>query len=405
MRKLIYLSFMVLIVAMSSMQSNLAYSSQGRGGDDPAKIDEATLTLLIKGDGLKNAMLNYLKTIDVSQIQDADIKSAFSQMLKDGALQRDIQTKNNYTLGDSCLDAYNSEVPVSTELGQLDKPNIGGEICFDLKKLVVAYQNKNLTEEQLMIKLASLAFHEHVHHFQVYSKSDVQSNEESANKIAAYIQITARFVQVPLLKWSPTADPSCTKLPADFKNFTSDYTDDSLQMAAGLDVTTQKYLEMESWARRYASRNGQNIFISYLAVLDVKNLRSTIQTETTSLSIVYSKQKTQGDALLARSACFKVSKGSCSDVKAKYETLVKSSVDLTQRMTNYLARDQMDSWNKIADWAQNLFDQKLTFSGNTARAMQANQEVVKNAKDLYLQQSDLNDRHLESLSQNLGECL
>jgi hypothetical protein len=60
-----------------------------------------------------------------------------------------------------------------------------------------------LSEEDVMVKLASLALHEHTHHFQRFAENQIEANEMEANRIAGYILITAKFVQLPLLKWTP----------------------------------------------------------------------------------------------------------------------------------------------------------------------------------------------------------
>ncbi len=168
--------------------------SEGVGGGTPKKIDKAVIELLLQGDGLKNAILNYVRTLQVDQVSDPLTRSTFQRMLRDGALQKDISTPKNYTFGTSCKDAYSDEVPASAKIG-----DIGGEICFDVEKLAQDYAA--LSSEEMMIRLASLAIHEHVHHFQQLSNSPSE-NEDEAYRVSAYLQLTAKIEQIPLLKWS-----------------------------------------------------------------------------------------------------------------------------------------------------------------------------------------------------------
>jgi hypothetical protein len=68
---------------------------------------------------------------------------------------------------------------------------------------------KGLSEEDVMVRLAGLAFHEHTHHYQVFSNDKVQENEDLANRIGGYILVTAKFVQLPLLRWvKPETGPA-----------------------------------------------------------------------------------------------------------------------------------------------------------------------------------------------------
>ena len=101
----------------------------------------------------------------------------------------------NYVIKKVCRDTLNVEVAASAKIG-----DVGGKICFDAKR--IASQYRNLSEEALMVRLANIAFYEHVHHFQKSSDS-LAENETEAHHLSAYVQITARLVQIPLLKWSP----------------------------------------------------------------------------------------------------------------------------------------------------------------------------------------------------------
>lgn len=173
------------------------------GGGDPSAVTAGAIRLLINGDGLKNAMQNYINTLPLSQIEDGQVRTLFQTLMQNNKLKQDIINSKyaEATEAKPCEDAYNEAVSASTEVG---KP--GAEICFDIKKLAKSFGS--LTEEELMVKLASLAFHEHVHHFQEFSKEKIKQNENEANRISGYILLTARFVQLPVLKWTKPSQDS-----------------------------------------------------------------------------------------------------------------------------------------------------------------------------------------------------
>lgn len=185
----------VLLVSLTIVSSiAFAGTSSGGGGGDPKKIMATEIKLLINGRGLKNAMLKYLETIKLDQVQEKDIKAIFSAVMARNALQEDINSKTNYTVEESCADLNNAEVPASTEIGVP-----GSDICFNVNAIAEEYQN--LDSENVMIRLASLAMHEHIHHFQSAS-SGLTDNEDQAYRVSAYMQTTAKVMQMPVLKWS-----------------------------------------------------------------------------------------------------------------------------------------------------------------------------------------------------------
>jgi hypothetical protein len=197
-----------LLLALFAAEAWSAEGNGGSNGGDPKVIDENSIRLLLEGDGLKNAMLNYLKTLPVDEVADPEVKKTLLNANSGGALERDIRTSDNYIVKESCEDKSGNQVPAATQLG-----NKGGKICFDAKRLVGQY--KELSHEEMMIRLASLAFHEHIHHFQSDKDSDLQ-NEKQANQVAAYVQLTAKIVQVPLLKWfDPKSGKAATRQALD----------------------------------------------------------------------------------------------------------------------------------------------------------------------------------------------
>ena len=209
MRKIFFL--MVLLSATHAL------ADKARGGGSPSRVDEQAIRMMIQGESLKNSVINYFKTIKVEEIENAEIRQVVPRLLSQGLL-KDVKSFDNYYFGD-CLDAQDSSVPASTEFGHKDgnqcKPNIGGKICFNPNKLVSIYESEGLSEEQLLIRLASLAIHEHVHHFQCVEDSTDQKLEDQANQVAAYVQLTARLSQMPVLKW---VSPMTAKSKSDLKD-------------------------------------------------------------------------------------------------------------------------------------------------------------------------------------------
>lgn len=170
------------------------------GGGNPFTVTESSIKLLITGNGLKSAMLNYLKTLPVEKIDDMTVRNLFARLLQNDFLQIDIR-ESKYIASESCEDTMHGPSAASALMGKL-----GSDICFNPVILAKLYQG--MDDENVMVQLASLAFHEHVHHFQVGDRKSMRRNEEDANRLAGYVQITAKFVQLPLLKWSnPGAGP------------------------------------------------------------------------------------------------------------------------------------------------------------------------------------------------------
>ena len=193
----------VHLIMMALCASSQVWAGGGsEGGGNPGKIDEAAIQMIIQGETLKNSLLNYLNTIVIDQVSDPATQAFFKRTMKDGQLQRDIKTPENYVISAACHDSFNEDVPASAVIG-----DVGGKICFDTKKLTAMY--RGLSEEDVLIKLASLVSHEHVHHFQAaLDRNDaalaekIEKYETEAYQVSAYVQVTAKFAQTPTLKWS-----------------------------------------------------------------------------------------------------------------------------------------------------------------------------------------------------------
>lgn len=191
----------VLTVILGSSPCVFAHDGgNSDGGGGPDTVSAGALKLMIEGPALKRAMSNYLATIQLDKVEDLAVRATLARIM--GNLQTDLNKSTYYEASKDqpCVDEFNNSVPASTHIGQ-----IGAGVCFDIPKLVSAY--KDYSEEEVMIHLAGLAFHEHVHHFQTPSRDlgQIQKLEDEANRVGGYILITAKFVQVPVLEWAPNA--------------------------------------------------------------------------------------------------------------------------------------------------------------------------------------------------------
>ena len=128
----------------------------------------------------------------MAQISESIVKSFLSSNLN--ALIIEDIWKSPYRFDSGCVENHNGEtIAARTSIGVR-----GATICFDLD--VLFDQLKQLSVEEATIRIAALAFHEHIHHFQSVNDS-MEKNEDAAYKIAAYVRTTAKFAQVPLLQW------------------------------------------------------------------------------------------------------------------------------------------------------------------------------------------------------------
>jgi hypothetical protein len=198
------IQFVSTVLIVSICGSAAFAGGNTSAGGSPNTVSAGAIKILIEDGGLKKAMLNYIETLQTSQVEDALVRNQFVRMMSDRSLVRDIQ-ETHYVLAtpsSPCKDAYDNAVPASAIIGKLQT-----DICFDVEKLVHSYQG--LSEEDVMIQLSSLAFHEHTHHYQIFSKEAIHQNEADANRIAGYVLITAKFVQLPLLHWTkPGSGPA-----------------------------------------------------------------------------------------------------------------------------------------------------------------------------------------------------
>lgn len=173
------------------------------GGADPHEAVKRSSTALIEEllspekNVLKTSMLNYLKTINVDKVSNSVARSFFGQSPGLDELRKDI-SETTYVIskdGD-CLDEFDKKLKVGTKVGVPRAP-----VCFDLKALSADYNGVNT--ELVMVNLAAVAFHEHMHHFQtdpMENTSLFATLEDDAYQISSYVMRTAKG-SLPILKW------------------------------------------------------------------------------------------------------------------------------------------------------------------------------------------------------------
>jgi hypothetical protein len=207
-----------VLVLMAQVSFAVPQGSGGgsgvRGGGDPDKAKVATIKWLIENGDLKKALLSYVNKIDVESLggstaDEVIVKNALSKVLTNQGLQKDIATTDNYVAGSFCQDAYSNKVFASTTIGE-----VGGRVCFDVDRLALNFAP--LTAEQMLISLAVLTLHEHVHHFQNSSAAG-DWNEKEAYLVGAYMQATAHFPEMPPITWAPPARVCPWKIACELK--------------------------------------------------------------------------------------------------------------------------------------------------------------------------------------------
>lgn len=177
------------------------------GGGSLDALTDQIVGLLIRDNSLKTSMTNYLNTLDVNQIRDdspeqRSVKKILSEVTQKGLLLQDVQTQNNY-------DATDGTCPerklACTQIGER-----GGQVHFEVNRIARYFFERERTLgravsiDEIMIELASLALHEHIHHFQ-NPRTPKEQNEKDAYLIENYVKMTAKTLSIPLLRWVPIA--------------------------------------------------------------------------------------------------------------------------------------------------------------------------------------------------------
>ena len=186
--------------------------SDGGGGNAEANA-KSVLQRLILDDGykLKASMINYLNTISINKVTDPMVKVTLARIGKT-ALINDIN-QSHYRIKAGANEAF---IPtLGDKSGVKMQPAAAtdfmpvADVRFDLDLLF--NEVKNLPQEDKMIAVASLAFHEHIHHFQTppHPRADIKAQlkerETEAYQTSGYVLKTAKFAEVQLLKWDESA--------------------------------------------------------------------------------------------------------------------------------------------------------------------------------------------------------
>jgi hypothetical protein len=202
----------LLLSALTIVSAQIVLAADhGPGNGNPTKVDAVVLTKMILDPAynLKASMQNYLKNLQVDKIDDAGVRTTFQRM--GGELKMDID-RTIYETGPECRERFYPKVAAATKekdpAGAVTgigarAPHEQSVICFDVSEnSTLLQQVKDLSYEEALKRVASLAFHEHVHHFQEDIPSQIEANEYEAYQLAAYVRSSATFAQVPLMTWS-----------------------------------------------------------------------------------------------------------------------------------------------------------------------------------------------------------
>jgi hypothetical protein len=179
---------------------------EGVGGGSSIKMEADRIRYLLENGDVKQSLMIYLKSIQLDNFptktpNQAAIKELFRQVLENNGLISDIQTPNNYVFNQGCPEAPGrppSQI-VESKASLIGESNYerfactpigvkGGSINFEIKKLSEYY--KGLNNQELLIRLASLAIHEHIHHFQ-NPAVELQIHENEAYALSDYVYLTA----------------------------------------------------------------------------------------------------------------------------------------------------------------------------------------------------------------------
>lgn len=185
-----------------STDSNSIYSMSGgadAGGSDMDHADIISIQTRLSDGSLKRAMLNYLRTIKVEELRNQEIKELLGKItipqFENDILQSPYYTKNK------CQDEFQKSVHASSLFGKQSSP-----ICFDTEKLTM--ELKSASQEESLLKLAAIAFHEHIHHFQSrpMNHEQIEAKEKQAYDFQVYALNTAKIFSNALPIWIESAN-------------------------------------------------------------------------------------------------------------------------------------------------------------------------------------------------------
>lgn len=200
-----FTNLIALLSVISGTLSSPAFA--GRGNDGGALTREQTkevITQLVQDNGriLKARLADYLKSMDVNQIDIPVAKEFFSTNPGKPGIERDL-LESPYEIRSACYQdtlTGKSRVSISTTYGEP-----GSSVCFDPEYLATDFSK--LGASQIGIKLAGLVMHEHKHHFQTRTSLLQTGNlEQDAYRVGAYVEDTAAYINRPTLIWKPNAN-------------------------------------------------------------------------------------------------------------------------------------------------------------------------------------------------------
>ena len=189
-------SLVWIVVLFFSLKSSSFFGGEASGGGESDLHIASSIKQLLSGSELKSAMINYLRMVNPDSIKNKVVKKYLGNRKE---LEKDILTRNNYVFAtekQKCTNVFGEVKEAATVFG-----DVGGIICFDIDLLVE--KMRDLNDELRMIRLAALAFHEHVHHFQIYKPGRYDFLEKEAEEVGGYVELTAKYSLIPTLRWVP----------------------------------------------------------------------------------------------------------------------------------------------------------------------------------------------------------
>lgn len=184
-----------LLTALPLFAAELGGS--GPGGGDPQRIyarraelavlkeqsfKEKLLKEIFDRNEIKQRLVAMAKKLDLALIRDAQSQQVWTDLLEKGLL-RDIEI-SSYVFKSECLDEKNISHALTTVKADPSQPQIGAEICINLKRLA---EQTSVEIPDLLASTIGTFLHDHARHFGV-DDNDHQFAMDMAN---AYYRFNA----------------------------------------------------------------------------------------------------------------------------------------------------------------------------------------------------------------------